>query len=161
LVDRLDDEFGEFSIPDILTFKQALSWVLYLMNLPENEIDSIGLRLAFPALLTKAVKGASVLGRNLSSSVQSKPSYWTFHLDDIPPLGVLAVYLIRREQALKDYLTTWRHVKPYTTGYTLQQRGLQPGPRYKEILSRLRVAWLDGEIQTEDEEMRLLGSLLR
>jgi tRNA nucleotidyltransferase (CCA-adding enzyme) len=64
------------------------------------------------------------------------------------------------QQTLNQYLTEWRHIKPYTTGYTLQQRGLEPGPRYKEILSRLRAAWLDGEVQNEEEELKLLGDFL-
>jgi hypothetical protein len=52
-------------------------------------------------------------------------------------------------------------VKPYTTGYTLQQRGLEPGPKFKEILARLRAAWLDGEVQSEEEEVVLLKNLLK
>jgi len=55
----------------------------------------------------------------------------------------------------------WRSIKPYTTGYSLKQRGLEPGPRFKEILTRLRAAWLDGEVQTEAEEMALLARLLK
>jgi tRNA nucleotidyltransferase (CCA-adding enzyme) len=89
-----------------------------------------------------------------------KPSQWTFRLDEIPALSVYAVWLVTSRAALQDYLITWRQIKPYTTGYTLQQRGLPPGPRYKEILSRLRAAWLDGEVKTEEEELNLLITLI-
>jgi tRNA nucleotidyltransferase (CCA-adding enzyme) len=65
------------------------------------------------------------------------------------------------QKILSDYLLYWRNVKPYTTGYTLQQRGLEPGPKFKEILTRLRAAWLDGEVQTEEEEKVKLDNLLK
>jgi hypothetical protein len=42
----------------------------------------------------------------------------------------------------------------------LQETGLEPGPRYSEILYRLRDAWLDGEITSKKEEKALLEELL-
>ena len=148
--------FGDFSVPDILSFRQTLGWVLYLMNLPLVDLEIIEERLAFPALLAKAVRGASSLFSEQPSFADWKPSQWTFRLDEVPSLAVFAVYLMNQEQALYDYLADWRNVKPYTTGYTLQQRGLEPGPIFKEILTRLRAAWLDGEVGTQEEEKKLL-----
>jgi tRNA nucleotidyltransferase (CCA-adding enzyme) len=69
----------------------------------------------------------------------------------------MRVYLVKREQALHDYLAKWRYVKPKTTGDDLKARGLEPGPKYAEILRRLRAAWLDGEVKTEKEEVLLLN----
>jgi len=43
----------------------------------------------------------------------------------------------------------------------LKKRGLKPGPKYAEILRRLRAAWLDGEVKTEEEEEKLLSNLIR
>jgi tRNA nucleotidyltransferase (CCA-adding enzyme) len=155
-----EEAFGEFIIPDILSFRQALGWVLYLLRLTGSDIEAIGKRLSFPSLLTKAVREASSFIRSLDSLQDMNPSLWTFRLDEIPTLSVYAVWLVTSEASLKDYLITWRQIKPYTTGYTLQQRGLPPGPRYREILSRLRAAWLDGEVTTEEEELKLLSTLL-
>jgi hypothetical protein len=53
----------------------------------------------------------------------------------------------------------WRHIKPKASGYDLIERGLPVGPRYQQILERLRQAWLDGEVTTEREEIKLLDSL--
>ncbi len=159
--DKPGEEFGEFTAPDMLSFRQTLGWVLYLLNLPEGDIEAIGRRLAFPALLTKAARGALSLNKNISSFKGLKPSQWASRLDEFPALAVYAVYLVGREQALYEYLTDWRSVKPYTTGYTLQGRGLEPGPRYKEIITRLRDAWLDGEVGSEEEEIKLLNILLK
>ena len=154
------EEFGAFTIPDILTLRQTLGWVLYLMHLPVSDIDSVADRLAFPALLTKAVHGAASLFADLPSFAGRKPSQWTFHLDELLSLSVYAVWLVTSDSALFEYLTKWQNIKPYTTGYDLKKRGIEPGPIFKEILARLRTAWLDGEISSADDESMLLEQLL-
>lgn len=152
--------FGEFPIPDLLSFRQSLDWNLYLVNLTETDIEFLAERLAFPALLTKIVISASKLKKELPSFKNWKPSQWTFHLDELPSLSVYAVYLVSKENALSDYLSKWQHVKPVTTGDDLKARGLEPGPRFGEILRQLRAAWLDGEVKTKEEELKLLDKLL-
>jgi tRNA nucleotidyltransferase (CCA-adding enzyme) len=154
------EEFGEFIIPDLLSFRQTLGWILYLLRLTGSDIEAVGKRLTFPALLTRAVREASSLIRSLDSFESSRPSEWTFRLDEIPALSGYAVWLVTSQPALKEYLTTWRQIKPYTTGYTLQQRGLAPSPKFREILTRLRAAWLDGQVKTEEEELNLLSTLV-
>ena len=61
---------------------------------------------------------------------------------------------------LTQYLSDWWHVKPKTTGHDLKKRGIPPGPKYTEILRRLRAAWLDGEVKSEEEEKTLLNNLI-
>jgi len=161
LTDKPEEGFSDFSTPDILSFRQTLGWILYLVNLSKTEVERIAKRLAFPVLLTKAVIGASSIKRDMPSFKDWKPSQWTFYLDQFPLLSVYATYLMHMELGFQDYFTIWRNVKPFTSGYTLQQRGLEPGPRYAEILRQLRAAWLDGEVQNEDEEVKLLGSLIK
>jgi tRNA nucleotidyltransferase (CCA-adding enzyme) len=90
----------------------------------------------------------------------ARPSEWTEALDAFTLLAVYAVYLLTSHPALKDYLVTWRYIRPTITGDDLNARGLTPGPEFKRILSRLRVAWLDGEVHNVAEETRLLESLL-
>lgn len=152
--------FGEIEVPDILSFTQSLGWNLYLMNLTENEIGKIAERLTFPVFLTKAVCAASSLYRKLPSIKGWKPSQWTFHLDDLSSLAVYAVWLATSEKALSEYLEKWQNVKSFTTGDDLKQLGLEPGPKYKEILSRLRAAWLDGEVKTKEDEIALRNHLI-
>ncbi len=160
LTGKPEEGFSDFSTPDILSFRQTLGWILYLVNLSKTEVERIAKRLAFPVLLTKAVIGASSIKRDMPSFKDWKPSQWTFYLDQFPLLSVYATYLMHMELGFQDYFTIWRNVKPFTSGYTLQQRGLEPGPKYKEILNRLRAAWLDGEVQREEEEKKLLEKLL-
>ena len=153
-------EFGDFAAPDILSLRQTLGWCLYLLPLNPSEVDSVAERLAFPAVLTKAARGASALFADLPSFAGWKPSQWTFHLDDLPALSVYAAWLATSEPALREYLTKWRKIRPVTTGADLIARGLEPGPKFKEILTRLRAARLDGEVKSEEEESGLLGRML-
>ncbi|HLP76630.1 MAG TPA: hypothetical protein VK327_06875 [Candidatus Paceibacterota bacterium] len=154
-------EFGAFTPPDILSFKQTLGWELWLMRLPVADIDEIAARLAFPMPLARAARAASQLFTEASSFVDWKPSQWTFHLDNLPKLSVYAVYLINNDLNLREYLVHWQNVKPTTNGDDLKGRGLEPGPRYAEILHQLRAAWLDGDVTTQAEEKSLLDKLLR
>jgi len=160
LLDDPSPAFGEFAVPDMLSFQQTLCWVLWLMNSSVSEIEDIAERLAFPVLLTDAAVSASALKQELPSCKNWKPSQWTFHLDELPSLSVYAVYLVSKENALSEYLSKWQHVKPLTTGDDLKARGLAPGPRYGEILRHIRAAWLDGEVMAAEEELKLLDNLL-
>ena len=145
---------------DIPASRISMGYMLWLMDLSKDEILSIARRLDFTSDLTYSVWAVSQLKKSLPFLVESKPSVWTFALEKLPPLSIYVTYLVSRENALLDYLSMWRHVKPHTTGDDLKARGLMPGPRFGEILSQLRGAWLDGEVKNEKEEKELLNTLL-
>jgi tRNA nucleotidyltransferase (CCA-adding enzyme) len=145
---------------DVPASRATMGYMLWLMDLSEAAILSIAQRLDFTSDLTHAVWAASQLKKGLPFLVNSKPSIWAFALEKLPLLSIYVVYLVSGEKALLDYLSLWRHVKAHTTGDTLKSRGLAPGPRYGEILTALRAAWLDGEVKTEKEEKELLNRLL-
>ncbi|CAG1015231.1 A-adding tRNA nucleotidyltransferase [Anaerolineales bacterium] len=145
---------------DVPASRTTMGYMLWLMDLSEAAILSIARRLNFSSDLTHSVWGASQLKKSLPFLVNSKPSVWAFALEKLPLLSIYAVYLVSGEKALLDYLSFWRHVKSHTTGDDLKARGLEPGPRYGEILTKLRAAWLDGEVNSEKEEKELLNRLL-
>jgi len=138
----------------------AMGYMLWLKDLPEDEILSIAKRLDFTSELTHSIRAVSQLKKKLPDLKSSKPSVWTFALEKFPPDSVYAVYLVTRENALLEYLSIWRYVKPQTTGDDLKARGLQPGPRFGEILSHLRAAWLDGAVGSREQENELLNTIL-
>lgn len=154
-------EFGEFIIPEILSCKQTLGWVLWLVSLPVSDVDAIAERLDFPVPLAKSARAASSLLGELPSFADWRPSQWTSYLDGLPALAVYAVYLVTGEMSLREYLVKWRNIKPTITGNDLKARGLQPGPRYAEILNHLRAAWLDGDVKNVQEEKSLLDQLIQ
>jgi tRNA nucleotidyltransferase (CCA-adding enzyme) len=67
---------------------------------------------------------------------------------------------IKIKEIIEKYITHWKKVKPFTNGEELRKIGIPPGPTYKNILSRLRKAWLDGEILTVEHEHILLDEVL-
>ncbi len=147
-------------ILDISASRIAMGYMLWLMDLMEAEIMSIAERLNFTSDLTYSVWAVSQLKKSLPFLANSKPSVWTYALEKLPELSIYMVYLVSRENALLDYLSIWRHVKPHTTGNDLKARGLPFGPRFGEVLSQLRAAWLDGEVKNAEEEKELLNTLL-
>ncbi len=87
-------------------------------------------------------------------------------LEDARERSLLIAYMAldqdsAAEQAVRDYLTKWRKVHPISTGDTLRERGLPPGPRYRSILGQLRAAWLDGKVKDQEGEARLLETLMK
>lgn len=146
---------------DIQADRRTMGYMLWFMDLFEDEVILLANRLDFTNELTLAVWAAAQLKRGLPHLTDMKPSDWTFALEKLPLLSIYAVYLVSRENALLRYISVWRHVKPFTTGNDLIARGLTPGPRFGEILLRLRSAWLDGEAGNKEQEDRLLDAMLK
>lgn len=148
-------------ILNITCDRELLGYLLWLLDLSVEDLVALSRRLDFTSELSEALLGASRLKSQLPALANSQPSAWTFALEGFPPFSIYAAYLVMRESALLEYLSTWRHVRPRTDGETLKALGLPPGPGYRQILTRLRAAWLDGEVRYEDEEKKLLESLLK
>ncbi len=58
------------------------------------------------------------------------------------------------------YYRELRGVKTAVTGDDLRGMGLKPGPQYAVILDQLLAARLDGQISSEEEERRLLNTII-
>jgi len=139
-------------------------WLLWLMSLTENEITSLNERLKFTASLLKSLQASSRIFSSLSTFIDLKPSQLVEQLDAFPLIAISTVTLVAQgqpRQMLEKYLSLWREMKPKTTGDDLKELGIAPGPKYQEILSRLRAAWIDGEVISELEEKSLLQDLIR
>jgi len=143
----------------------ALGYLLWLSDLDPALIESLAARLDFTASLREALLASASLHNDLACLANAKPSAITARLNEVPLLAVCALSLESTslnesvKESVERYLSCWRHVKPKTTGHTLQKLGLSPGPAYSAILSRLKNAWLDGEIHTAEEEKNLLEQL--
>ncbi len=64
-----------------------------------------------------------------------------------------------KRRKIWHYLTHLAHVKPLLNGHDLKLLGYKPGPQYKQILTRLLQATLDGEISNREEGLTLLKTL--
>ena len=138
-------------------------WALWLMHLNDQDIEFINDRLHFTAELLKLLRSVALFETNLAALVGLKASEAVILLESysFKALEVISAALPEGEikHTLNRYLSEWWSVKPKTTGHDLKARGIPPGPKYNEILRRLRAAWLDGEVKSEDEEKKLLESI--
>ena len=105
-------------IMDISASRTTMGYMLWLMDLVEDEILSIAKRLDFTSDLTRSIIAVSQLKKSLPVLVNSNQAYGHLRLK-IPPHSVYAVYLVTRENSLLDYLSIWRHIKSQTTGNDL------------------------------------------
>jgi tRNA nucleotidyltransferase (CCA-adding enzyme) len=146
-----------------IPLKRTLGYTLWLIGLSSPEIETVNKRLRFQSALYKIVLAASRLYAETPGLAGSKPSSWTERLEGVPLVAIYAVYLSlpsSHRKPLEEYALKWRHIHPKTNGHALKKMGLPPSHEYREILRRLRTAWLDGEIQTIDQEKALLAELL-
>lgn len=142
-----------------LSLNGALTWLLWLLDLPRAEIETLHERLRFPVSLYKALLAASTLKAELPALSGNPASKWVQRLEGVPLPALYAVSLVSGEPALERYVLHWQTIHPQTTGETLKALGLPPGPRYQRILWQLRAAWLDGAVTSEADELALLQKL--
>src|SRR5215207_4023116 len=162
--------FGRAQLATVLSDDAALQnrnsrWLLWLMHLTDQEIEFLNERLHFTAHLLKMLRSTTMLNANLTAVVGLKPSQVAELLEGYSVKALEVVSSAAQDTEIKniltEYLSEWWHIKPKTTGHDLKKRGIPPGPKYTEVLRRLRAAWLDGEVKTEEEEKNLLDTLLR
>jgi len=159
------EEFAK-SIPtrSLPPLKRTLGWLTWLTHIQPDEMKSLAKRMRFPSALTKIIQAACQLHTNLTAMSINKPSQWVSVLQDFPLLSIYGAYLSETnattKKALRAYLAEWRNIEPVITGHDLKEMGLPPGPEFKVILAALRNAWLDGKINSEEEELSLLKILL-
>ncbi len=141
---------------------RMLLYMVWLIRMPEKE-DLIN-RLKLLSAVSDLILQASHLIEILEELQDLPASTATARLEKIPNLAVYAVYLSTEDSGfrgvLSRYLSSWQHVETNLSGQDLKDYGLPPGPRYSEILTRLRNAWLDGVVTNQKEEQALFEKLL-
>ncbi len=143
---------------------RRLAYILWLINLPVEKTQVILRRLRYPSSQVNVVLSASKLWKDLPWIANARLSQISNRLVDVPALAIYAVYLAARDDKicgnLQAYLDRLGEISPQVNGDDLRQRGLPPGPVYKRILGTLREAWLDGKINTVEQEETYLNELL-
>ncbi len=153
--------------PDLkgLPLKRILAYTLWLMRLPAARAHKVARRLRVSSVIAGTIQDACGLWAELPALATTKPSECTNRLDKTSTAAIYAVYIGIDDEDIKKmihtYITKWRFISQQTSGHDLQTRGLPPGPNFKEILTQLRNAWLDGQINTSEGEMVLLEKLIK
>jgi tRNA nucleotidyltransferase (CCA-adding enzyme) len=151
---------------DLQSIRCDLAYTLWLMRLEPMKAKSIIKRLRLSTELEKIILAASGLWRERINLSKALPSTIVIRLENVPALTRYAFYIatsnnVELKKQIQMYVSNWQKISPTIDGNYLKQRGLPPGPIYRQILSSLRNAWLDGKITTVEEEADMLESILR
>ncbi|MCP9456550.1 MAG: CBS domain-containing protein [Nitrospira sp.] len=149
------------------------TWLVYMTGLvemlPEPAVRDLLKRFPFSESEVCTIRfvrsGCRTVMRRLGQTAELQPAeiYRLLSgLSDETLLGLMAKSkgdLVKRR--ISAFLTTYQHVKPILSGTALQAMGLKPGPQFKEILSRLLDAKLNGIVKTEAEERAFVLQVAR
>ena len=139
-----------------------LGWHLLFSSIAESDALLICARLDLTRELSSSIAGFTRLLASVDwlGAPANKASAITRFLDGISDTALRAALIcciddgaVKKRMAL--YREDWRHRRTTIDGKDLIRAGLTPGPIYREILDKLRSAWIDGEIETEDQEREL------
>ncbi len=143
---------------------RVLAYLLWLAPLGAEKARAVTRRLKVPRWMGSLVQDASQALPDMIDLVSARPSQVVHRLEELPPPVIYALYQLSENEAvrsmLRKYAASWRDLKPSINGETLRERGLPPGPIYRQVLQRLRDALLDGEINSAAGEEELLQKLL-
>ena len=144
--------------------KLQILWCLWLEDMQPEALQSVGQRMRLSGKLLDWIAQTRELWQLLPTLAGQRPSQVTQQLENFHVTPIQAVYWACEQPELRQILQifedSYKHVRPFTTGNDLRALGLAPSPRYDVILSALKRAWLDGQIQSEAQEKDLLKSLL-
>ncbi|WP_432736307.1 CBS domain-containing protein [Maridesulfovibrio sp. FT414] len=99
-------------------------------------------------------------GNIMNIKQELKPSEVYDILNPVPLEGVLFIMARAKREMIKkyvsQYLTSLRLKQVDVTGEDIKQLGLEPGPHYSHLLSRVKLAVLDGDLRGRDEQLAFL-----
>ena len=134
-------------------------------SLPQDPGLTIATRLRLNGDIIDALQGLFDTWQKLPELLTGPPSLAAARLENTPVVSLYALYLLyptgEIRRLLQDYALVWKNIQPETNGETLLKLGIPPGPAYHHLLNTLRSAWLDGKINTSQEEKALLQDLIR
>ena len=147
--------------------KETVECCLLLAAVGADEADAICQRLNLSRTLTRSIAACVRLmgAAAMLDDAESPSSQAARLLDGLPEPALHAAWLLfadspAAQDKLANYMTTWRRQKASINGDHLERMGIPPGPRYKHILDALRFAWIDGEVNSREEEALYLSDLL-
>jgi len=144
--------------------QQQSVWILWLEDYRGDKLTEIIDRLRLTSKQDDLIKQSGRLRELLPGLPKLPPSEISDLLSVFSELVIQTVLFSEEnaahQQPLHDYLVHYRHVNAYTSGDDLRKRGIPPSPLYEEILNQLKAAWLDGKVNSYEEEISLLNTIL-
>ncbi|MCY4073252.1 MAG: hypothetical protein OXG60_18320 [Chloroflexi bacterium] len=145
-----------------------LGWHLLFSGIAEDDALLICARLDLTSELSSSIAGFARLLAKVDwlGASTNKASAITRFLDGISATALRAGLICNIDdhsvkERMEQYMVDWRHRRTIIDGNDLIRAGLTPGPIYREILDKLRGAWIDGEIESEDQERELFLKMVK
>jgi len=144
------------------------AWYLALLTfrLTEAELGAFVSRLKIVSRAADLLRQIQGLRRYLPSleKERQRPSTLVSWLEPayreaLFVLWVVTDSLLARRQ-IESYDHTYRKVQPLLTGEDLKGMGLEPGPLFGDLLDALRVARLEGQVESRADDVALIEELL-
>lgn len=143
-----------------------LYWHILAAHIPSDQLASWAERLLFAHTILESFQQTTHLLQMADELNQPShpPSRIVALLEGISESALLTAWITLQNdfarEHIQHYWLEWRHIRPVTNGHDLRAMNLKPGPCYAQILHRLRVARLDGAIQSVDDEQQMLSHLI-
>lgn len=164
LFEAIPSEWKLLPVIDHMPMRMALSLLIWLIPLEKGSALEIATRLHLNTTISQALERACALWSERATLQGLTPSAFFDWVENCPLMAGYALFLLSEPGEFKEKIglsfTRWQYLIPSINGNKLVEMGLTPGPRYHEIIHRLRCAWINGEISTSEEEMSLLNQLL-
>ena len=152
-----------FSIDTVDKMIDATYLILTLRLAPEN-LRAVIKRLRFRGDFQQVLLAANSLWKNQDFLSTLPAGEFTEKIEKYPPLAVclLSSLTLNTEVSSKtqEFIHTWRTMEIATTGDDLKQMHIPPGPIYHQILRQLRIAKINGTINTAESEKEMLQQIL-
>jgi tRNA nucleotidyltransferase (CCA-adding enzyme) len=148
-----------------LPSRRVLAYLTWFGQLPIDQARAVGRRLRFSGHLMTDVIAICRYHTNLEGLIGLRPSQVVSRLDGFSPAVIYCLQnlspQIDQREILHQYAERWRKLIPGVNGHDLARLGVPPGSIYRDILSQLRIAWLDGVIHTPEEEKEFLDRVIQ
>lgn len=134
---------------------RVIAFSLLLYRLDETEIESISRRLSLSREVTKHLLAVRTGYQWLDQAPRLSPSEFVAIYEKLGETAWLANWIMAEppvRATLEKLATTWRYLKPHLKGNDLIAMGLPVGPAVGELLHELRDAWLDGKLESLEDE---------
>jgi len=138
--------------------------IILTCSLSPTNLNEVIKRLRFRSAIQQTLRSANLLWHQQDQLSKLSPGKFSETIQSYPslPLEVLGVISINEDfsKNINHYLSEWSKIKIHTTGDDLKELGIPPGPLYKQILKKIKMARIDGDIKTKKAEKRMLRDIL-
>lgn len=144
--------------------QQENCWLALFIRLEPSALEIACLRLKLPSEIVRGLTAASRLQTRIDSLPDLTISEVVKLLDSLPATSVNAVAVLNSPshgaEIIEKYFNTWKKIRPTINGRHLEKMGIPRGPNYRLILDSLRTAWLNGVINSREEEEQYLRKIV-